>query len=233
LAKWATANSSTSKAAASTTSASAGTTSPSASTTRSPGTTSAARTWRSWPSRTSRATGAVSSRSAVTARSARTSWATPTEVLTTTTSKMTEASVRSLVATVSTRQKHQYQRVTQLQDDTPPPRRATVRLHRVGAIPRQPRRRLTAGKASLDVAIDPRHCAPLRSVPDDDPGHPMAVTVPCQRAMSTGQWLCWRTSWATLPSSSEDRSDRPQQPMMIKPAWNSLAALTSTLPTRR
>ena len=79
-----------------------GTMSPSASTNRSPTTTSAAGISCCSPSRTTRASGAASSDRAAIALPAFTSWATPTAVFTTITSKMTEASVQSPVATVST-----------------------------------------------------------------------------------------------------------------------------------
>ena len=76
--------------------------SPSASTSTSPATTSAAGMVRCSPSRSTRASGAVSSVSAAMAWPAFTSWVRPAVVFTTITRRMTPASVQSPVASVST-----------------------------------------------------------------------------------------------------------------------------------
>lgn len=94
--------SSTCSANASISRASAPTTSPSASTSTSPGTRSVVGTRCWWPSRSTRTAGAEAARSAAIAPMARRSCATPTTVLTSTTSRITAQSDRSPVAAVST-----------------------------------------------------------------------------------------------------------------------------------
>ena len=172
--------------------------SPSPSSTTSPGTSSAADTDVSTPSRRTRTTGALNCARAVIARSAFTSWVTPTAVLTSTTNAITAASVKSPVSSVkhAGSEENDDQRVPELQADARPHRDTTPLTYLVRPDLLKAPRSLRHGQTgAIHNPNDPQPStsrpgskAPSRATPPpaDGPPHVSAITLSSQSSAATG-----------------------------------------------